>query len=98
MHSTIEIAIKGDLETIFNLAADVEDWGDILPHYRYVKVLHVEGGRKWVRMSAWRDFVPVTWTAIQTVERGEDGAPGRVTFRHIRGLVRGMDVEWWFKP
>src|SRR4051812_26668714 len=98
MQNTNQIAIKGDLETIFRLAADVEDWGDILPHYRYVRVLHREGMRKWVRMSAWRDFVPVTWTAIQSVESGVDGAAGRITFRHIRGLVRGMEVEWWFVP
>ncbi len=98
MYSTNQIAIKGDLETIFRLAADVENWADILPHYRYIKVLHAEGGRKWVRMSAWRDFVPVTWTAIQTIEPGDNGAPGRITFRHVRGLVRGMEVEWWFRP
>jgi ribosome-associated toxin RatA of RatAB toxin-antitoxin module len=98
MQNSNEISIQGDLDTIFDLATRVEDWGRILPHYRYVKLLHQEGQRKWVRMSAWRDIVPVTWTAIQTVEPGENGTPGRIAFRHIRGLVRGMEVEWWFRP
>jgi len=97
MHSTNHVVIKADLARIFDLAARVEDWGEILPHYRYVRVLHREGNRKWVRMSAWRDAIPVTWTAIQTVEQGREGEPGRITFRHIRGLVRGMEVEWWFR-
>ena len=98
MNTTTQISMKAALPTIFGLAARVEDWGDILPHYRYVKLLRRDGKRKWVRMSAWRDFVPVTWTAIQIVEPGRDGQPGRITFKHIRGLVRGMEVEWWFLP
>src|SRR4051812_5143806 len=98
MNTSNHINIRGDLDRIFNLAARVEDWGEILPHYRYVRVLRREGQQKWVTMSAWRDFIPVTWTAIETVEPGTSGKPGRITFRHIRGLVRGMEVEWWFKP
>jgi ribosome-associated toxin RatA of RatAB toxin-antitoxin module len=98
MRTTNQIEIRADLERIFKLASHVEDWGRVLPHYRYVKVLHREANRKWVRMSAWRDFIPVTWTAVQTVEAGEDGRPGRIRFHHIKGLVRGMDVEWWFVP
>ena len=98
MRSTKLITIQGEMETIFDLAAKVEEWGRILPHYRYVKVLRVRGQRKWVRMSAWRDFVPVTWTAVQTVVPGNGGSPGKIYFRHIKGLVRGMDVEWWFRP
>ena len=69
-----------------------------MPHYRYVKLLRQRGNRKWVRMSAWRDFVPVTWTAIETVERGTEEMPGTLRFLHIRGLVRGMDVQWTFQP
>src|SRR5438132_10124226 len=98
MHATNQIAIRAELDRVFDLAAGVEAWGEILPHYRYVKTLYREGNRRWVRMSAWRDFIPVTWTAIQTVQPGATGQPGRITFHHIRGLVRGMDVEWWFLP
>jgi uncharacterized membrane protein len=92
------IVIGAPYDRIFPLAAKVEEWGGILPHYRYVKVLRQEGNRKWVRMSAWRNFIPVTWTAIETVEEGTEEQPGTIRFRHIGGLVRGMDVQWTFEP
>ncbi len=98
MKSSNEIVIKAPYERIFSLGADVEEWGRILPHYRYVKVLKRQGNRKWVKMSAWRDFWPVTWTAIETVEVGTAERPGTIRFRHIGGLVKGMDVQWTFKP
>lgn len=98
MRSSNDIVIHAPYDSIFPLAARVEDWGRILPHYRYVKVLRREGNRKWVRMSAWRDFVPVTWTAMETVEEGSEEQPGTISFRHIGGLVRGMQVQWTFLP
>ncbi|HKP54514.1 MAG TPA: SRPBCC family protein [Chloroflexia bacterium] len=98
MKSRNEIAIHAPYDRIFPLAAKVEEWGRILPHYRYVKLLRREGNRKWVRMSAWRDIVPVTWTAIESVEEGTEAHPGTIKFRHIGGMVRGMDVQWSFEP
>jgi ribosome-associated toxin RatA of RatAB toxin-antitoxin module len=98
MLTSNHIAIRADYERIFELAARVEDWGRILPHYRYVKLLRRQGNRKWVRMSARRDFIPVTWSAVQTVYPGTPDHPGRITFDHIRGVVRGMHVEWTFSP
>ncbi|HEX9989903.1 MAG TPA: SRPBCC family protein [Chloroflexia bacterium] len=97
MDTSNQVVMRAEYSPIFELASRVEDWGQILPHYRYVKVLRRDGNRKWVRMSAWRDFVPVTWTAIETVVEGTAEEPGRIFFRHIRGLVRGMDVEWSFQ-
>jgi ribosome-associated toxin RatA of RatAB toxin-antitoxin module len=90
--------MKAPYERIFELGSRVEDWGSILPHYRYVRVLKCSGDRKWVRMSAWRNFIPVTWSAIETVEQGTAERPGRILFHHTKGLVRGMDVEWSFHP
>jgi hypothetical protein len=49
-------------------------------------------------MSARRDFIPVTWSAIQTVEDESNGRPGAITYQHIKGLVRGMYVVWSFEP
>jgi ribosome-associated toxin RatA of RatAB toxin-antitoxin module len=98
MHTSNEVAMHAPYERIFALASQVEDWGRILPHYRYVRVLKRAGNRKWVRMSAWRNIVPVTWSAIETVEPGTADVPGRILFHHTRGLVRGMDVEWSFQP
>lgn len=97
MKTSNNITIKAPYERIFELGAGVENWGEILPHYRYVRVLKESGNRKVVRMSAWRNIIPVTWTAIETVEHGTAEAPGRILFKHIKGLVRGMEVAWIFK-
>lgn len=96
MHTSNEITIYAPYERIFELGSRVEDWARILPHYRCVRVLRGQGNRKWVRMSAWRSFVPVTWSAVETVEPGVGDRMGRITFHHVKGLVRGMDVEWSF--
>lgn len=96
MNTSNEVTINAPYDLIFKLGSEVENWGSILPHYRYVRVLKRSGTRKWVRMSAWRNFIPVTWSAIETVEPGTADAPGRILFHHIKGLVRGMDVVWSF--
>src|SRR3954463_3106327 len=98
MNTSDSVRIKGRYERIFELAADVEAWGRILPHYRYVNVIKRGANRKLVRMSAWRDFIPVTWSAVETIYPGTRANPGRITFHHVRGLVKGMDVEWSFRP
>lgn len=91
------ISIRAPYSRVFELGANVEDWGRILPHYRYVRVMARDGNRKTVKMSAMRDFIPVTWSAVETVVEGDERKPGRIEFRHIKGLVRGMYVEWSFK-
>ena len=98
MKTSTEITMHAPYDRIFELASDVEHWGEILPHYRYVRLIKREGNRKWVRMSAWRNFIPVTWSAIETVVPGSEAAPGRILFKHIKGVVRGMEVEWSFEP
>ena len=85
------IAAPRDL--IFDLAAHVERWPDLLPHYRHVDLL--AGGERWrvVHMAAQRDGFPVSWTSIQEI----DPDAFTIRFRHIRGLTRGMWVEWRFE-
>lgn len=97
MNTSDSVTIQADYNRIFELAANVADWPRILPHYRYVKVLRRDGNRQLVRMSAWRDFIPVTWSAIETIHPGTAQSPGRITFHHVRGMVKGMDVEWSFR-
>ena len=97
MKTANHISIQAPYNRVFELGANVEDWARILPHYRYVRVLARDGASKTVQMSAMRDFIPVTWTAIETVVEGSPQEPGRIEFRHIKGLVRGMYVEWSFK-
>ena len=86
--------MRADPAAIFDLAAAVERWPEILPHYRWVRLLEVDGNRKVVEMAAQRDFVPVRWTAVQTINPNER----RIDFRHVRGPTTGMDVTWRLEP
>jgi uncharacterized membrane protein len=96
MKTSNTVTMHAPYDRIFDLASRVERWAHILPHYRYVRLLREDGNRRLVRMSAWRNFVPVTWTAIETIYPGSAAQPGRIQFKHVRGLVRGMDVVWLF--
>ena len=90
METTNEIVIGAPVEAVFALAAATEEWPRLLPHYRWVRRLRGDDRRKLVEMAARRDFYPVRWVAIQ------ENYPEtrRITFRHVRGITRGMDVEW----
>ena len=90
METTNEITIGAPAETVFELAAATERWPEILPHYRWVRRLRGDDRRKLVEMAAWRDFYPVRWVAVQENLPEER----RITFRHVRGVSRGMRVEW----
>jgi len=90
--TTIDIAAPPGL--IYRLSSQTAGWPDILPHYRYVRILEERGAMLIVAMSAWRDVFPVAWVAEQT----NDAVTPRITFRHVRGWTRGMDVAWTFDP
>jgi hypothetical protein len=91
MHHTVnEILIVGDPDRIYQLAAAVEEWPLFLPHYRWVRVHDREGNRRTVEMAARRTGIPVRWRSYQWLWPEER----RITFHHIGGLSRGMDVEW----
>lgn len=96
MHSENVVEMRGDLERIVALAADVERWPEILPHYRWVTLLEGGGDRKVVEMAARRDRIPVRWRAIQEIDRS--GATPIITYRHIKGWTKGMVVDWTFDP
>ena len=94
MHTENAIVIRADVGTIYGLAAAVERWPALLPHYRRVRVLEDRGDRRLVEMAAHRDGIPVRWWAEQVRFPDEP----RITFRHVRGVTRGMAVEWTFTP
>ena len=94
METTTEIVIDAPPERIFALAADTESWPAILPHYRWVRRLRGTDDHKIVEMAAWRTIYPVRWTAVQR----NYPATLRITFKHVRGISRGMDVEWKLTP
>lgn len=90
------IEIAGDLARIVELAADIERWPEILPHYRWVTLLDGSGDHKLVEMAARRDRIPVRWRAIQEIRR--DGPTPVIAYHHVGGVTRGMDVAWTFEP
>jgi ribosome-associated toxin RatA of RatAB toxin-antitoxin module len=94
MHTQTSTFIQGPLSRIVDLAADVERWPQILPHYRWVTLLEGGGDRKVVEMAARRDRIPVRWRAVQEIDRR--GATPVIAYRHIWGITRGMDVAWTF--
>jgi uncharacterized membrane protein len=90
------VTIQAPVKTVFALGADVERWPLMLPHYRYVRVLGGAGGRdtipplRTVEMSARRGVIPVRWTSTQALHPDV----GRIIYRHVAGITRGMDVVW----
>lgn len=94
MHTINEIEIRGDAEqicpVIFQLAANIEDWPRILPHYRYMRILEQSEKHKVADFGALRDRIPVKWRARQELFPEEN----RITFDHIGGVTKGMWVEW----
>lgn len=103
------IHILGPLEKVFGLAEDVIRWPEIMPHYKYVKLLDEYGNKKVLEMAAYvrlgnnddgegldaderRGIVPVKWTAIQESIPEER----TMTFFHIKGPMKDMEVEWSF--
>ncbi|MEZ4521395.1 MAG: SRPBCC family protein [Thermomicrobiales bacterium] len=92
MDRSDEIIIDGDLQTIFKLGSEIENWPDLLPHYRSVTILQERGNRYMAEMKASRSGIPVSWACLQ--ER--DPSIPRIFFRHIGGFTKGMEVFWTF--
>jgi len=91
--------IRGSIDNVFELAANVHNWPTFLPHYRYVDVIEqsTDGCRRVITMSAVRENFPapglrfpVTWRSVQICEPNA----GLITFKHIGGLATGMWVVW----
>ena len=94
MRSELHVTIRAPWERIFPLAAEVERWPRILPHYRYVRPVPDPGGERRFAMGARRGPIPVTWEAIQ---RPMPEAR-TIEFVHTGGVTRGMWVAWRFEP
>jgi aromatase len=94
MKTVNKVTIQGCPDRIFELAANIQDWPRILPHYRYVVIEEQSDRHKIARMGATRDGFPVKWQARQELHSEER----RIVFQHIGGISRGMDVEWRIEP
>ncbi|HET6551403.1 MAG TPA: SRPBCC family protein [Solirubrobacter sp.] len=86
----MRIAIRAPAARIFALAADVEQWPRILPHYRYVRRLAAANGERRFAMGASRGPIPVRW---ETTQRPLPDR-GVIEFTHTGGVTRGMAVAW----
>ena len=95
-----ERLVRAPAHLCFRVAADVERWPEILPHYRYVYFREKRGFADGVvEMAAWRHFggplrYPTWWVSEM---RGDPDEPA-VRYRHVEGITRGMDVIWEFHP
>lgn len=93
IHTENHIEIAAPAERIWEIAAEVERWPEILSHYRYVRPEETGAGRI-VHMGATRTGMPVRWSATQDLDR----ARGEIRYHHTAGVTRGMDVVWRIVP
>ena len=94
-----ERIVRAPLETIFELARDVERWPVLLRHYRYVRFRErTPDGGGLVEMSANRPFGPLHWPTWWLSEMQIAAEVPSVRFRHVGGVTTRMDVEWTFAP
>jgi uncharacterized membrane protein len=93
VRSRLGVEIRAPLERIFAMAAEVERWPQLLPHYRYVRRLTDAGGARRYAMGARRGPIPVRWEAVQRPLPDER----RIEFTHTGGVTRGMEVAWRFE-
>lgn len=100
MDTHVALRAQADADRLFRLAAVVENWPRLLPHYRWVRVVHVESDRRrLVEMAARREVfrqhsLPLWWRSIQVL----DPSARRIRFEHVGGITRGMQVEWRIDP
>ena len=93
-----EHLVRAPAEVCYRIAADVENWPAILPHYRWVRFHDKRDfGQGVVEMAAWRPFpaginYPTWWVSEM---RSAPDEPA-VYYKHIAGITRGMDVKWEF--
>lgn len=87
-------------DIVFRVAAEVERWPEILPHYRWVRFDEKRGfGSGVVEMAAWRELPgPFRWPTWWKSRMDADPDNPIIRYRHIDGITTGMDVEWLFLP
>src|SRR5450755_556874 len=92
MHKANSIVMRAPKMSIFETAANLELWPEILPHYRYIRYLERSADRNLVVMAATRSGIPVTWTSEQIIDREKL----EVRFHHLKAWTKGMHVVWTF--
>ena len=93
MNRTNSIIMHAPRADIFETAANLERWPEILPHYRYIKYLERAPDRNLVIMAATRSGIPIKWTSEEIIDRDRT----EVRFHHLKAFTKGMRVVWTFK-
>jgi ribosome-associated toxin RatA of RatAB toxin-antitoxin module len=75
------------------MAANLELWPQILPHYRYVRYLKRGPDRNVVVMAATRSGIPISWISEQIIDRERL----EIHFHHLKAFTKGMRVVWTFR-
>jgi ribosome-associated toxin RatA of RatAB toxin-antitoxin module len=103
MFTETSVVMNGPRKYIFALAAAIEDWPIILPHYRSVvlteRIKQPDGTiHNVATMKAWRLLpfgkIPVGWRTILD----SNAETALLHFVHIGGFTKGMDVHWRLTP
>ncbi|KQO17176.1 SRPBCC family protein [Paenibacillus sp. Leaf72] len=99
MHTYNEVTMRCEPLTAFHYARKIENWPQLLPHYRQIQFRY--GGSErggLVKMAAVRPFKrfqwPVWWESEMVISEEEL----MVGYRHVRGVTKGMEVEWRIVP
>jgi ribosome-associated toxin RatA of RatAB toxin-antitoxin module len=92
MHTGNSIIMRAPKERIFETAANLERWPEILPHYRYIHYYEKSPSRNLVKMAATRSGIPIAWTSEQIIDR----EAMEVRFLHLKAFTKGMKVVWTF--
>jgi len=93
MHKTNSIIMCAPRMAVFETAANLELWPQILPHYRYIRYLEQSPSRNIVLMAATRSGIPISWTSEQIIDRDRI----EVRFHHLKAFTKGMRVVWTFQ-
>lgn len=99
MRTLDQVEVSAPPDLVFRIAADVEAWPRILPHYRWVRFRRPGPAEpRLVEMAAWRPFPLFRWPTWWLSEMWVDPAAREVRYRHVDGITRGMDVLWRVTP
>ena len=93
MRKINSIIMHAPKKSIFETAANLEQWPQILPHYRYIRYLERSPNRNIVVMAATRSGIPISWTSEQIIDRDRL----EIHFHHLKAFTKGMCVVWTFQ-
>ena len=102
MKSAISIDVAAPADLVFRLAAGVERWPVLLPHYVAASVESREAdGAVVARFVARRPLLPILGLGLPVAWRSRtwnEPESRRLRFQHRGGATNGMDVTWRIEP